>query len=489
MSFIPHFKSLNNDAHQPASYLQIVSIIRNSIEQGQLLAGEKLPSSRVMANRFSVGRQTLINALNELIAQGWISSRQRVGYFVAEHLPVSHSHQLPSLPQSKTMKWHFNDRCDTLFSEPDQEYQYNFVAGTPDINRFPFAEFKRHFAQVMNYPLRSDFSYGNAAGQPQLLSSMADYLRRSRNITARPLLISNGSQDAIYMISRLLLGVGDKVAVDQLGYQSAWSAFKESGAALVKIASDDEGLDPDELAKALATNRIRLIYLTPQYQYPTTVTLSTERRNRIYQLAVKYGVPILEDDYDHEYHYQGQPLPPMASEDPAQLVIYIGTLSKILYPGVRIGFISAPLPVHQALLKLRQTMSHKNESMFQRTLALWMIDGGFERHLRRSSQLYKKRLANTDDTLRQIQRSNINDKLKLEYHLPAGGLGLWLRVNVDCKLLTNKARSQGILIQDQSFFSDTPIMNSSYLRLGFARQSTSCQREGIEKLMLIAGEL
>jgi GntR family transcriptional regulator/MocR family aminotransferase len=489
LSFIPNFKSLNTEAHQPPSYLQIVSIIRNSIEQGQLLSGEKLPSSRVMANRFSVGRQTLVNALNELIAQGWILSRQRVGYYVAEQLPVSHSHQLPSVPQSTTMKWHFNDRCDTLFSEPDQEYQYNFVAGTPDIDKFPFAEFKRHFAQVMNYPLRSDFSYGNAAGQPQLLSSMTDYLRRSRNITGRPLLISNGSQDAIYMVSRLLLGEGDKVAVDQLGYQSAWSAFKESGAALVKIASDGQGLDPDELANELAKKRIRLIYLTPQYQYPTTVTLSTERRKKIYQLAVKYGVPILEDDYDHEYHYQGQPLPPMASEDPAELVIYIGTLSKILYPGVRIGFISAPAPVYRALLKLRQTMSHKNESMFQRALALWMIDGGFERHLRRSSQLYKKRLANTDNTLRQIQQSSINDKLKLEYQLPAGGLGLWLRVNVDCKLLTNTARSKGILIQDQSFFSDTTIINSSYLRLGFARQSESCQQEGIEKLMLIAGDL
>ncbi|NQZ21516.1 MAG: PLP-dependent aminotransferase family protein [Colwellia sp.] len=489
MSFIPHFKSLNNEAHQPASYLQIVSIIRSSIEQGQLLSGEKLPSSRVMAKRFSVGRQTLLNALNELIAQGWILSRQRVGYFVAEQHPVSQRHQLPSPAQSTTMKWHFNDRCDTLFTEPEQEYQYNFVAGTPDINSFPFAEFKRHFAQVMNYPLPSDFSYGNAAGQPQLLSSMAGYLRRSRNITARPLLISNGSQDAIYMVSRLLLGIGDRVAVDQLGYQPAWSAFKESGAELVKIASDEQGLDPDELAKEFATKRIRLIYLTPQYQYPTTVTLSTERRNKIYQLAVKYGVPILEDDYDHEYHYQGQPLPPIASEDPAQLVIYIGTLSKILYPGVRIGFISAPPPVHQALLKLRQTMSHKNESMLQRALALWMIDGGFERHLRRSSQLYKKRLAHTDSTLRQIQQSNINDKLKLEYQLPAGGLGLWLRINVDCKQLASIARTQGILIQDQSCFSDTKIMSSGYLRLGFARQSENCQQAGIEKLLLIASNL
>lgn len=437
-----------------------------------------------MADRFSVGRQTLLNALNELIAQGWILSRQRVGYFVAEQLPISHRHQLPSFSQSTTMKWQFNDRCDTLFSESDQEYQYNFVAGTPDINRFPFAEFMRNFAQVLNYPLRSDFSYGNTARQPQLLSSMADYLRRSRNITDRPLLISNDSQDAIYMISRLLLGVGDKVAVDQLGYQPAWSAFKESGAELVKIASDDEGLDPDELAKELATKAIRLIYLTPQYQYLTTVTLSTERRNKIYQLAVKYGVPILEDD--HEYHYQGQPLPPMASEYPAQLVIYIGTLSKILYPGVRIGFISAPSPVHHALLKLRQTMSHKNESMLQRALALWMIDGGFERHLRRSSQLYKKRLAHTDSTLRQIQQSNFNDKLKLEYQLPAGGLGLWLRINVDCQQLASIARTQGILIQDQSCFSDTHLMSSGYLRLGFARQSENCQQAGFEKLMLIA---
>ena len=354
MSFVPNFKPLQQDPGQAAIYLQIVSIISNSIAQGQLLKGEKLPSSRILAQKFQVGRQTVLNALNELIAQGWILSRQRAGYYVVEQLPVSHNEQSPLPPKTSVINWRLKDGFQAKFSESEQDYRYNFVAGTPDFDKFPFAEFRRHLAQVMNYPLKNDFSYNHAAGQPQLLSSLADYLRRSRHITDRPLLISNGSQDAIYMVSRLLLSIGDSVAVDQLGYQPAWSAFKENGADLVKIVSDEQGLDPDDLAKVLAKKRIRLIYLTPQHQYPTTVTLSAERRIKIYQLAAKHGVAILEDDYDHEYHYQRQPLPPMASDDPAQLIIYIGTLSKILYPGVRVGFMSAPPPVHQALLKLRQ---------------------------------------------------------------------------------------------------------------------------------------
>ena len=134
-------------------------------------------------------------------------------------------------------------------------------------------------------------------------------------------------------------------------------------------------------------------------------------------------------------------------------------------------------------------MSHKNESTFQRAIALWMLDGGFERHLRRSSQLYKTRLDHTDKILQEIQQDKRNEKLKLEYQLPAGGLGLWLKVNVDCKKLASKAHSEGILIQDESFFSDKPLAYSSHIRLGFGRQNETSQQEGIEKLMVLAGDL
>ena len=492
MSFFHNFKPLIRGKLNKPLYLQIESVIKNCIMEGQLRASERLPSSRVLANRFAVSRQTILNALNELIAEGFITSDERIAYFVASELPVG----LETFPTPRNnhsdFQWRVKDILPADFSEEGQSVDYNFVAGTPNFDLFPFSEFKRHLLRVMNYPIEKDFSYGHAAGHPELISSLDEYLRRSRNISNRPLMITNGSQEAIYMVSRLLLSKHDAVAVNALDYQPAWAAFKLNGATLVKIKQDQDGLIPDDLSRQLEKNKsIKLIYLTPQLQHPTTATLSQQRREKIYQLAMENGIPIVEDDYDHEFHYYRHPLQPMASFDPSQIIIYIGTLSKVLYPGARIGFITSPKPVFDGLVKLRQIISHKNESTVQRATALWMEDGGFERHVRRSTSFNKKKLEFTCRLLQKIQEREVkrSGTLQIEYIKPNGGTALWVKINVNCELLAKKARSQNILIQDESCFSDLPVTRSRHLRLGFARQSEIKQQEGIDKLFTIARTL
>jgi GntR family transcriptional regulator/MocR family aminotransferase len=487
LSFTIKFTSLadsDNDNNGTPLYLRVVEAINEKIAQGKLPAGRKIPSSRVLAEQFGVARQTILNALNELIAQDVLYSKEKSGFFVVDKQRDKSFNSL-SIQASDPLfnAWQFNHLND-VYSEQSESIHYNFIAGTPDFEHFPFAEFRRHLAHVMNYPDKSDFSYDHAQGQPQLIAAISHYLHCTKNIANRPVFICNGSQEAIFMLSRLLLKKGDKVLVTKLGYQHAWSTFKEHGAEIVKIKNDQLGFDVAELSLLLKQNTIKLLYLTPDNHYPSTEKLSTKQRDEIYHLACKHKVIIIEDDYDHEYHFDAQIMTPMASKDPQQLIIYLSTFSKIMYPGARIGFISAPTAVLEQLTKLRRTMSHKNESMTQRALALWMEEGGFSRHILRATKRYQVRRLFTD-TLLQRHKKRF-PQLGIEYSLASSGLSIWLKLHLDCELLAKTALQHGILIQDESFFSDVKIDHSRHLRLGFSRLSEKEQEQGINKLMALA---
>jgi GntR family transcriptional regulator/MocR family aminotransferase len=487
LSFTTKFTSLaDNDSNRTALYLRVVEAINERIAQGKLPAGQKIPSSRMLAEQFGVARQTILNALNELIAQDVLYAKEKSGYFVVDKQLDKSSNSRSKLSSEKLFNaWQFNF-VDDVFSEHSKNIQYNFIAGTPDFEHFPFTEFRRHLAHVMNYPDKSDFSYEHAQGQPQLISAITHYLHCTKHINNRPVFITNGSQEAIFMLSRLLLKKGDKVLVTELGYQHAWSAFKEHGAEIIKIGNDQKGLDTAELSQLLIQNTIKFIYLTPDNHYPTTQKLSIKQRDDVYHLARKHNVIIIEDDYDHEYYFDAQATAPMASKDPLQLIIYLSTFSKILYPGARIGFISAPEAVLEQLTKLRRTMSHKNESMTQRALALWMEEGGFSRHILRATKRYQIKRLFTDTLLQHHKKES--PQLGIEYSLANSGLSIWLKLHIDCALLAKTALKHGILIQDESYFSDVKIDQSRHLRLGFSRLSEEELEQGINKLMSLANE-
>ncbi|WP_293130912.1 PLP-dependent aminotransferase family protein, partial [Moritella sp.] len=270
-------------------------------------------------------------------------------------------------------------------------YKYNFSGGQPDNRLFPFNEFKHYFSQLCQHPQFTHLGYDNNVGETDLITQVSTYLRRVRSITDKEIMICNGSQEGLYMVSKLLLQAGDKVAVEQFGYPPAWAAFKSSGAELVVIEQDNKGIVPKHLAAQLAQGNIKLIYLTPLHQYPTTVTLDASRRMQIYQLAAQYGVAIIEDDYDHEFHYDSQPLAPMAADDPLGLVIYISTFSKLMFGGARIGYVVANNALITALTAYKTLMNHKSNVLMQQAVAKWMQQGGFESHLRRMTRCYHKR--------------------------------------------------------------------------------------------------
>ena len=280
----------------------------------------------------------------------------------------------------------------------------------------------------------------------------------------------------------MLLSSGDKVAVETLGYPPARQAFQAAGASLVEVIQDQAGICTKHLRHLARSQQLKCIFLTPLNQYPTTVTLSASRREEIYQLALDYNLFIIEDDYEHEFHYRSQPIPTIAATDPANLVIYLTSFSKIMFPAARAGMLAVPAALLQPLVNFRTTINHKPPMLLQDALARWMASGGFERHIRRCTKAYQQRYKNA---LLQLRRAN---QLGAQMHCqtPDGGMALWVQTRVDCELLAAQLAQQSIYIQHQGEFSSaTSSEVSRHIRLGFAGQSIEKFNLGFNKIIYL----
>jgi GntR family transcriptional regulator/MocR family aminotransferase len=299
-----------------------------------------------------------------------------------------------------------------------------------------------------------------------------------RAVSDREILVTHGSQEAIFLTAQLLIRPGDAVAVERLGYGPAWEALRAAGARLVPIATDEDGIDPEDLARVARRRRLRLLYTTPLHQYPTTATLPLPRRLRLYEVATQADIPILEDDYDHEFHYRSQPLAPLASRDPAEQIIYISTFSKILFPSARIGFMAVPRGLAPALAEYRRIVSRQNETLLQDAVARWMVDGGFERHLRRMRRTYEERRAAMVTAL----EAGRAEGLPWRWRTPDGGMAIWVDTGQNADEVARRALARGVYVQAESNYQLRKNGISRHLRLGFANQTPSEIQEGMRLL-------
>ncbi|MEP0176509.1 MAG: PLP-dependent aminotransferase family protein [Paraglaciecola sp.] len=461
-------------------YLQLAESVKQNIRKGNLLPGDTLPSVKSFSDDLHVNRHTIMKAFAELIAEGWVESKQRVGYKVGGNIPIEGSQKpLKSDAKQPKFKYRLVRSGPSIDYPPATQYEYNFSGGQPDLFKFPFNEFKQHMSATLTRPNLEQLSYGEIMGVPELRQQIENYLRKSRAITNREVIITNGSQEALFIIAQLLLQMGDQVAVEALGYPPAMAVFNNAGADLVAIKQDQMGIIPEDLEQKIQSGSIKLIYLTPLHQYPTTVTLPIARRMAVYQLAAKYSIPIVEDDYDHEFHYRCQPLAPMASNDPQQLVIYLSTFSKIMFPGARIGILAVNKTLAKAVAEYRMIISHKGNALMQLALAKWMEEGGFERHLKRITRIY---MARRENAIKCLEQYNLFD-----FICPDGGMALWIKLkstSINTSKLAALARHKGIYIQHEKQYHTVPQSNRNhYLRIGFASMPETKFNEGLSILV------
>jgi len=425
-------------------FVQISRAIAGDILSGRLRPGDALPGSRTLAQSLGVHRNTVLATYDELIAEGWLRTEAAGGTFVASELPAPARRPIP-LPAARVAREAAYPLAPPLPFERPPDYAAGSLVlakGAPDPRLLPTAELARAYRRVLLRDGRKLLVYGDPTGSRRLREALASMLSAARGIAADPecILVTRGSQMALDLAARALLAPGDVVAVEALGHPPAWNALRLAGARLLPVEVDGGGLRVDTLARALERQPILLVYVTPHHQFPTAVVMPPDRRRALVELAQAHRLAIIEDDYDHEFHYDGRPALPLASRDPSGAVLYIGTLSKILAPGLRIGFVVAPPPVIERMTSLRVATDLQGDLVAESAIAELFRSGELGRHVRRMRRIYHARR----DALAAALRAELGSAL--EFDIPSGGMALWARgaPGIDLDAWSSRARACGV---------------------------------------------
>lgn len=444
----------------------------NQIKDGALRSGEVLPSTRELAKLFKCHRFTAMTALQTLVVEGWVKNAAKTRYRVSEKVPVTTS-KAAQMNSQKSAQFKIARAKPDTFTERER-FRLEFWGGQPDLRLFPKDEFRRTLSATLE-KVKPDFlNYGHIDGLETAKKEIAGYLRRTRNLLDKEFIITNGSQEALLLIAQALIKPGDAIVVEAKGYPPAWRLFESLGAKIIPIEVDEEGLNTDQLEKQILAKKIKMVYTTPLHQYPTTVSLSPRRRQALIQLCEKYQIPILEDDYDYEFHYSGPPPAPLSQE--TAYGIYICSFSKVLFPGARLGVIACDEQLKEHLIYQKYLVSRQTDCLSQLALAAWLKDGGFEKHLRRMRRAYEKRFIHLQDHLLILQK-----KFNLSWHTPTGGMSVWTNLNQDSTAVASKAKKHGVFFQDEQGM-DYRRKTGTHLRIGFAGVNESEIDQGMSIL-------
>ncbi|HET7541151.1 MAG TPA: PLP-dependent aminotransferase family protein [Polyangiaceae bacterium] len=486
---LPELGSGANGAGTSPIFAQIAELLSAEIRRGRLRPGDRLPGTRPLAEQLGVGRNTVVAAYAELAAEGWIVTRPAGGSFVSREVPERGARRYEKRKQPATTPsrpgFDFEAQVSERLAEPDAK-TFALYAGVPDLRKFPTALLARAYRRALRGAGRANLNYSAPFGAPRLRAALAGVFGATRGLSIGPeqLLVSHGSQMALDLVARALVRPGDRVAVEQIGYQPAWAALRHAGARLVYLPVDKQGLDIDALERALATGPLRAVYVTPHHHYPTTVALSVGRRLRLLSLAAEHRFAIIEDDYDHEFHYDGRPLASLASADRAGVVVYVGTLAKILAPGLRLGFVAAPTELIETLGALRFHVDRHGDTITEQAVAELIEDGEVARHARRMRRIYHAR---RDSMVAALQRHLGS---ALSFDVPAGGMSLWCEASpeIDTRAWLSRAASHGVAFTLGSSYSSpelTPRKARHYqqcLRLGFAHYEERELETAVQRL-------
>jgi GntR family transcriptional regulator/MocR family aminotransferase len=448
---------LSGDSKQPA-FLNIAASIIREIERGRLRPGDALPGTRALAKSLKLHRNTVDAAFHELIMQGWLVSEPSRGTFVAGDLPETP----PSNQRSRR-------QAGVPITRKAPQPRSSVSDGVPDARIMPRAELARAFRRALAAPaFLSGTNYSNRRGSISLRRALADYLIQERGLTVSPadLLVTRGSQMGLFLAAAAILQPGETIAVEEPGYPLAWSAFCAAGARVIGVPLDVQGIDVANLA-ALAEREptLKALYVTPHHQYPTTVTLGAARRSRLLDIARQHRLTIIEDDYDHEYRFEGRPVLPLAVRaEPDLQVIYIGSLSKLLAPAVRLGYAVARPEVLSRMADRREAIDRQGDLPLEQALASVIEDGDLRRHARKARRIYAAR---RDFLASEIERRLGGD---ITFDLPAGGLAIWLRLRAGLSAETwaTNAAINGLAISPGLRFALNAANAPEAFRFGYA---------------------
>lgn len=472
-----HFATVLNRTLSSPLQRQIYQQWREAILAGRFRAGERVPSTRELAASLSVSRGTVSEAWEQLIAEGYLETVQGSGTFVCRELPdrlaLSQPVQSSKAPgevkvrlsrygAGLTEDWRRISRADAVI---------RFSPGIPDREHFPFALWRRLVGQAMRKMAPAVFDYiERSAGDDRLRAEIAAYVSRLRAVrcSSEQVIIVSGSQQGLDLCARLLIERGDEVGFENPGYQGARRVFAAHGARLRPLPIDAGGA----LLQGL-NRKTRLVYVTPSHQYPTGVSMSLARRLELIEWARRSGAVIVEDDYCSEYRYSGPPLPSLQGMASGATVIYIGTFSKVMFPGLRIGYVISPEPLVPFFMRAKWLADTQTPMLEQVALARFLGEGHMERHIRRMRRLYGLRREALLDALWK----QFGDKA----HVMGDAAGMHAMVRFEDKTIKRKAAQNKVeLVSADDYYLTRPPGDEFIF--GFSALPERSIQEGIRRL-------
>ncbi|MDI9937626.1 MocR-like pyridoxine biosynthesis transcription factor PdxR [Rhodococcus opacus] len=461
-------------------YRQVRRAIEHGIANGLFDPRHRLPSSRELAVDLAISRNTINLAYQELIAEGLVQSHQRSGMFVnpdmIETLATDARATIPRIDWSSRIRRYPDADVPHIEKNVDwHSYPYPFLAGQIDIRSFPARAWVRCLRDALYQPhAYASLQDSVGADDPMLIDMIRQHLLPSRGIeaSADEVLVTVGSQQGLDLVGRVLLGPEDRVAIENPGYLDARHIFLRTGAQVYGIDVDDRGLRPPETLRGTD-----LMYLTPSHHHPTNATLGIDRRQRLLQLAAESGTVIVEDDYDSEFRYHGSPSPALKALDSSGDAVYLGTFSKFLAPGLRLGYLVGPAELVRELRKARRYVLRHPPGHQQRALAMLIDSGEYHRALRhhrtQMKHKWERLCAAVDKYLPWPQEP-----------YPPGGVSLWMTgpENLDCRVLVREAEARGVLIERGDIFFTQPVPPRNHFRIGYGAIPLRSIEEGIALL-------
>lgn len=447
---------------------QLREQLATAILDGHIPAGSPLPSGRKLARQLGVARNTVVLAYEQLVDAGYLVARERSGYYVNEDIVAGKvadrpktAEKIPGPDWSQRLVVAPSSQRNVDKPRNWQQFHYPFITGQFDPSRFPLADWRDCSRQSLSVQATQEWAADSIdRDDPNLIDQIRKRVLPRRGVWASPdeILVTVGAQQALYLLARLLVNRNHTIGMEDPGYADARNTFSLKTEKMVGLQVDESGLVVDE-----QLDQCDYVFVTPSHHYPTTVTLPLKRREALLQRATDADFVIIEDDYESETNFVGEPTPALKSLDRGDRVIYVGSLSKTLAPGLRLGYLVGPAELIHEARALRRLMLRHPPGNNQRTVALFLAAGHHDALVRRLSHSYKDRWQELGEALAQ----HLPDSARVPTF---GGTSYWVRgpEELDACELMRRAADEGVLIEpgDVHFMSETPPLN--YFRLGFS---------------------
>ncbi len=444
-------------------YSELYKYMKGEIEAGSITVNTRLPSIRQLAQHLTLSKNTVEAAYQQLVLEGYVDNRLRSGYYV---LPIDEVTAIPPTMSPPVV-------CE---SKDDTEARYDFAYGDIEVDRFPMREWARCLTDSLYEKPFEALGYGNKQGDPELRAEIASYVFQSRGVVCHPdqIIISSGTQQSIGLLCQLLQLRGERIGIENPGYHGVRTVLSNHGCIVTPISLEHDGLSIDELVMSGS----KAVYITPSHQFPMGMILPIQKRNQLLRWAEDNDALIIEDDYDSEFRYVGQPIPALKALDSSGRVIYLGTFSKSFLPAARLSYMVLPTSKMEQVYKELQAYNQSVSPIIQRAVYLFMQRGHFARHIRKMRRIYYSKHSALIRAIIQL----MGNRVDVIGH--KSGLHILLDVKGrDSEQLIEQARKHAIKVYSPRDQWLEPLScPNSYVMLGFGAIHEEAMEEAIQIL-------